>query len=209
MSDFHEVRFPLALSFGSTGGPERRTEIVTLGSGHEERNAVWAQARRRWDAGLGLRSLDDVHALIAFFEGRMGRLYGFRWRDWTDWKSCAPSGAPTPMDCEIGLGDGTLTSFPLSKTYASGPARQLRPIRKPVAGTVRIAVDGVETTSFTADPATGLVTFAAPPTPGARVTAGFEFDTPARFDTDRIEVNLAAFEAGSIPSIPVVEVKLR
>lgn len=209
MSDFHEVRFPLALSFGSSGGPERRTEIVTLGSGFEERNAVWAQSRRRWDAGFGLRSLDDVHALIAFFEARMGRLYGFRWRDWTDWKSCAPSATPAPTDCEIGLGDGVRTSFALTKTYASGPARHLRPIMKPVAGTVRVAVGGVEANGLAVDEATGIVTFDSAPALGARVTAGFEFDTPARFDTDRIEVNLAAFEAGSIPSVPVIEVKLR
>jgi uncharacterized protein (TIGR02217 family) len=209
MSDFHEVRFPLGLSFGSTGGPERRTEIVTLGSGFEERNAVWAQARRRWDAGLGLRSLDDVHALIAFFEARMGRLYGFRWRDWTDWKSCAPSATPAPTDCEIGLGDGVRTSFALAKAYVSGPSRHLRPIQKPVAGTVRIAIDGAETQAFAVDPVNGAVTLDAPPAAGARLTAGFEFDTPARFDTDRIEVNLSAFEAGSIPSVPVIEVKVR
>jgi uncharacterized protein (TIGR02217 family) len=209
MSDFHEVRFPLALSFGSSGGPERRTEIVTLGSGFEERNAVWAQSRRRWDAGFGLRSLDDVHALIAFFEARMGRLYGFRWRDWTDWKSCAPSATPAPTDCQIGVGDGVRTSFALAKTYASGPARHLRPITKPVGETVRVAVGGVEAHGFAVDEATGVVTFGSAPALGARVTAGFEFDTPARFDTDRIEVNLAAFEAGSIPSVPVIEVKLR
>jgi uncharacterized protein (TIGR02217 family) len=209
MSDFQEVRFPLGLSFGSTGGPERRTEIVTLGSGYEERNAVWAQARRRWDAGLGLRSLDDVHALIAFFEARMGRLYGFRWRDWTDWKSCAPSGRPSPTDCEIGSGDGVRTSFALAKTYVSGPSSLRRMIVKPVAGTVRVGIDGAETQGFSVNPATGVVTFDAAPRMGAQVTAGFEFDTPARFDTDRIEVNLAAFEAGSIPSVPVIEVKLR
>jgi uncharacterized protein (TIGR02217 family) len=209
MGDFHEVRFPLALSLGSSGGPERRTEIVTLGSGFEERNAVWAQARRRWDAGLGLRSLDDVHALIAFFEARMGRLYGFRWRDWTDWKSCAPSGTPAPTDCEIGVGDGARAAFALAKAYVSGPARHLRPVAKPVAGTVRVAVDGSETQGFALDAATGVVTLDAPAAAGARVTAGFEFDVPARFDTDRIEVNLAAFAAGAIPSVPVIEVRVR
>ena len=67
---FHEVRFPANLSFGSVGGPERRTEVVTLTSGFEERNTPWAQSRRRYDAGVGLRSLDDVAALIAFFEAR-------------------------------------------------------------------------------------------------------------------------------------------
>ncbi|MGF1659377.1 MAG: DUF2460 domain-containing protein [Rubrimonas sp.] len=209
--NFHEVRFPASLSFGSTGGPERLTEIVTLASGHEERNARWAHGRRRYDAGLGLRSLDDVHATIAFFEARMGRLYGFRWRDWSDSKSCAPSGQPTPLDCGIGVGDGARVAFQLCKTYASGPAVYERPIAKPVAGTVRIAVAGVELadgSEFALDPTTGQVTLASAPGPGETVTAGFEFDVPVRFDTDRIAVNLAAFEAGEIPSIPIVEVRV-
>ena len=210
-ANFHEVRFPAALSFGSTGGPERMTEIVTLASGHEERNARWAHGRRRYDAGLGLRSLDDIHATIAFFEARMGRLYGFRWRDWSDAKSCAPSVQPGPLDCEIGVGDGARTEFQLCKTYSSGPASYARPIAKPVAGTVRLAVDGVELAEgdgFSVDPTTGLVVLSAAPAPGEAVTAGFEFDVPVRFDADRISINLAAFEAGEIPSIPIVEVRV-
>ncbi len=205
---FHDVTFPLALSFGATGGPERRTEVVTLASGFEERNALWAQSRRRWDAGLGLRSLDDVQALIAFFEARLGRLHAFRWRDWTDWKSCAPSAQPGASDMEIGTGDGARTGFQLAKTYRSGPGAVVRPVTKPVAGTVRVAVDGDEVEAIV-DALTGVVTLAAPPALGARVTAGFAFDVPARFDADRIEVNLAAFEAGSILSVPIIEVRER
>ena len=53
---FHEVRFPANLSFGALGGPERRTEIVTLSNGFEERNTPWAHSRRRFDAGMVLRS---------------------------------------------------------------------------------------------------------------------------------------------------------
>lgn len=209
--NFHDVRFPAALSFGSSGGPERRTEIVTLASGHEERNSPWAHARRRYDAGLGLRSLDDIHAVIAFFEARMGRLYGFRWKDWADHKSCAPSAAPAPGDCRIGVGDGAARVFQLVKTYASGPAVYARPIAKPVVGTVRLATGGdelVEGADFVVDGATGLATLAVAPAPGVAVTAGFMFDVPARFDTDRIEINLAAFDAGEIPSIPVIEVRV-
>jgi len=204
----HDVIFSPALSFGAAGGPERRTEVVTLASGFEERNALWAQSRRRWDAGLGLRSLDDVHALIAFFEARLGRLHAFRWRDWTDWKSCAPSAEPGPGDMEIGIGDGVRTAFQLAKTYRSGPGVSVRPVTKPVAGTVRVAVGQTEV-GVAVDALTGRVTLDAPPAPGARVTAGFAFDVPARFDTDRIEVNLAAFEAGSIPSVPIIEVRER
>jgi uncharacterized protein (TIGR02217 family) len=91
---FHDVRFPVNLSLGSVGGPERRTEIVTLTNGFEERNTPWAHSRRRYDAGAGMRSLDDIAVLVAFFEARRGMLHGFRWKDWADYKSCAPSGTP-------------------------------------------------------------------------------------------------------------------
>ncbi|HEX7775903.1 MAG TPA: DUF2460 domain-containing protein [Parvibaculum sp.] len=211
--NFHEVRFPTAISFGSTGGPERRTEIVTLGSGAEERNSPWADSRRRYNAGYGLRSLDDLHETIAFFEARRGRLYGFRWKDRADWKSCPPGSALSPADQSIGTGDGATANFQLVKTYVSGGASYMRTIAKPVAGTLRVAVGGVEKmagTDFSLDAATGLVTFTPGTIPGAgaAVTAGFEFDVPARFDTDFLEINLGAFEAGSIPAIPVVEVRV-
>ncbi len=116
---FHEVRFPTAIAFGASGGPERRTDIVALGSGHEERNSRWADSRRRYNAGYGVKSLDDLHAVIAFFEERRGRLYGFRWKDRADWKSCAPGGTPAATDQAIGTGDGAMTAFQLVKTYGS------------------------------------------------------------------------------------------
>ena len=119
---FHEVRFPAALSVGSSGGPERRTEIVTLSNGFEERNSPWAHSRRRYDAGLGVRSLDDLAEVIAFFEARQGQLYGFRWKDWTDFKSCAPSAAPSALDQAIGTGDGARRCSRWCKRYASGGA---------------------------------------------------------------------------------------
>jgi len=202
---FHEMQFPTSIAFHSSGGPVRKTEIVTLGSGYEERNAVWANSRRHYDVGYGVKTLDDLHAVIAFFEARTGRLYGFRFKDFTDFKSCAPGANVSPLDQPLGLGDGATTQFQLAKTYTSGPASWQRTIKKPVAGTVRAAVDGVET-SVTTDTATGLVSFASPPANGAVLTAGFEFDTPVRFDTDQLAINLASFNAGEIPSIPIVEI---
>lgn len=208
--NFHEVRFPVALSFGSSGGPERRTEVVTLASGAEHRSTAWAHGRRRYDAGLGLRSLDDIHETLAFFEARRGRLFGFRWRDWADHKTCRPSAEAAPGDSVIGVGDGVRTAFALSKTYTSGGETYARPIAKPVPETVRVAVNGTELApgAFSVDATAGLVTLGLAPAAGATVTAGFVFDVPVRFDTDRIEVNLAAFEAGAIPSIPIVEVRV-
>jgi len=208
---FHDVRFPANLSFGSVGGPERRTEIVSLANGYEERNAPWAHSRRRYDAGLGLRSLDDVEALIAFFEARQGQLHGFRWKDWADFKSSAASRAPGHRDQVIGSGDGATTQYALSKTYRSGGVGYVRTIAKPVTGTVRLAVAGDPLRAgrgFTVDTSTGLVTLDAPPPEGAQITAGFEFDVPVRFDTDRILVSVASFRAGDVPDVPVVEVRI-
>jgi uncharacterized protein (TIGR02217 family) len=207
---FHEIRFPTSIAFHSSGGPERRTEIVTLGSGFEERNAVWANSRRRYDAGFGVKSLDDLHAVIAFFEARNGRLCGFRFKDFADFKSCAPGAAVSPLDQPLGTGNGAACAFQLVKLYPSGPASWTRTINKPVAGTVRLSVAGVEkpATAFTVNTATGLVTFTTAPSAGAAITAGFEFDVPVRFDTDSLAINLASFRAGDIPSIPMVEIRI-
>lgn len=208
---FHEVRFPPNLSFGSVGGPERRTEVVTLANGFEERNTPWAQSRRRYDAGLGMRSLDDIEVLIAFFEARRGQLYGFRWRDWSDYKSSLPSKDPEYRDQRLATGDGETTVFQVVKTYESGAETYARPIRKPVAGSVKIGLGGdpkVETIDYTVDTATGMVTFMDPPPIGAEITAGFEFDVPVRFDTDRIQTSVVSFQAGEVPNVPVVEVRV-
>lgn len=208
--NFHEIQFPTRLSFGSVGGPERRTEVVTLANGHEERNTPWADSRRRYDAGIGLRSLDDMEHLVTFFEARRGQMYGFRWKDWSDCKSCLPSGTVSFDDQIIGVGDGVVTQFALVKTYRSGPGAYARRITKPVEGSVRVGVDDVEQpeVAFAVDPATGLVDFAVPPAVGAEITAGFEFDVPVRFDTDRVQTSVASFHAGEAPNVPVVEVRV-
>ncbi|UWQ21000.1 DUF2460 domain-containing protein [Jannaschia sp. W003] len=210
MTAFHEIRFPARLSFGSAGGPERRTEVVTLSNGWEERNTPWAHSRRRYDAGLGLRSLDDVAEVVAFFEARRGRLHGFRWKDWADHRSGLPSAEPHFDDQRIGTGDGARTEWTLLKRYRSGEQGYDRPIRKPVAGTVRVGLsddEQVEGVDYEVDVATGTVRFPVAPAAGTEVTAGFEFDVPVRFDTDAIRASVAGFEAGEIPDVPVVEIR--
>ncbi len=208
---FHEVLFPLDIALKSAGGPERRTEIVTAGSGREERNARWAHSRRRYDAGYGVKTFEALSEVVTFFEERRGRLYGFRWRDRLD-HSSAVSDAVTPLDQVIGTGDGTATEFQLTKTYGGVYAPYQRPIAKPVADSVRVAVAGVEAmvdTDFTCDPVTGLVTFLPGhiPAADAAVTGGFLFDVPVRFDTDFLEVDWSAFAAGAIPKIPLLEIR--
>jgi uncharacterized protein (TIGR02217 family) len=205
---FHEVRFPEDISRGARGGPERRTQIVELASGDEERNASWANSRRRYDVAYGIRRADDLAAVVAFFEARNGRLHGFRFKDWGDHKSCLPSQSPGPTDQAIGTGDGATTAFQLVKRYASGSQTWVRTITKPVTSTVRIALDGAEQLGgWSVDTTTGVVTFDSAPAEGVAITAGFAFDVPVRFNTDALDVTLDLERLGSITSIPLLEIR--
>ncbi len=209
MPSFHEALFPLDISLGAEGGPMRKTDIVTLVSGHETRNSHWAGSRRRYNAGYGVKSLAAMETIIAFFEARMGQLYGFRFRDPFDHKSCALGLDPTSTDQLLGAGDGVISNFQLSKRYESAGAIYNRAISKPVAGSVLVAINGSPQAvgaDYSIDTTTGAISFATPPAPGAAVTAGYLFDTPVRFDTDELSINLSAYQAGDIPSIPLIEV---
>lgn len=206
---FDDVRFPTAISRRATGGPERRTDVVTTASGREERNSRWAHSRRRYNIGFGVKSVTDLQQVIAFFEARRGRLYAFRYKDFTDFKSCPANATPAATDQVIGTGTGATNSFQLVKHYGAPLRDYQRSIFAPVAGTVLVAVNGTPTVNFTTDVTTGLITFNAGSIPpnGATITAGFEFDVPVRFDTDQITINLAHFNAGEIPDIALVEVR--
>ncbi|MEQ6247743.1 DUF2460 domain-containing protein [Sulfitobacter sp. HNIBRBA3233] len=209
--NFHEVQFPPDLSFGAVGGPQRRVDVVTLANGYEERNTPWAHSRRVYDAGLGLRSLDDIERVIGFYEARLGQMFGFRWKDWSDFKSSIPSAKVDYADQLIATGDGETLAFQLRKTYRSGAHEYARPISKPVKGSVLIMVEQDEqreTIDYTVDETTGIVTFFDAPDPDTRVFAGFEFDVPVRFDSDRLLTNIASFQAGQVPDIPVREVRV-
>lgn len=205
---FHNVRFPLDVALGARGGPQRLTEIVTLSSGHEERNSKWADSRRRFNAGYGIKSRADLLSVVAFFEERRGRFHSFRWRDALDHSTNVADGV-TPMDEVLGTGDGQTVLFQLIKTYGSAFDPYARTITMPVSGTVRVAVDGVEVDegAFGVDELTGMVTLLSAPGVGQVVTAGFEFDVPVRFDTDHLDVELSQFDGAEVPNIPLIEVK--
>src|SRR5579875_312376 len=202
---FSETRLPARLAFGSTGGVERRTDIVQLASGYEQRSTPWADGRRRYLIGGGVRPIAEAQALIAFFEARRGRLNGFRFQDFADFSSAAPGAAITALDQPIGVGDGATRTFQLAKTYGEGADAYVRPIRKPVAGTVQVAVAGVALapTAFSVDTTTGLVTLSGAAAAGQAIAAGFQFDVPVRFDADRIGVTLESFEAARLVAVPL------
>jgi uncharacterized protein (TIGR02217 family) len=208
---FLNERFPPAVAFGALGGPERRTDVVQLASGFEARNARWADSRRRYDASTGIRSLADLRTVLALFEKARGRLYGFRFRDPFDHASRSDTSLPGAFDQVVGTGDGSSDRFALVKAYGSGASGYLRPITLPDPASLKVAVAGVPVamgTDVSLDADSGELVFAVPPEPSSEVTAGFLFDVPVRFDTDRLEVSLTHFEAGDIPSIPLVEIRI-
>jgi uncharacterized protein (TIGR02217 family) len=201
---FDDVSFPIEIGEDASVAPGFSTNVVTSASGNEFRNANWQQARLRFDAGPGVRSEDDIGALLAFFRTRRGAAIGFRFRDPYDFSSNGMTGSPTAVDQQIGTGDGSTVRFALRKTYAAGEERR---ITRPVAGSVRIALDGDEVASGWALETLGEVVFDSAPGAGVTVSAGFEFDVPVRFAEDRIEVNRATFLAGEAPSVPLVEIR--
>ncbi|MDC7677253.1 DUF2460 domain-containing protein [Asticcacaulis machinosus] len=198
---FHDIRFPVRLAFGSGVSIERRTEITTLASGYERRISPWAQGRRHYLIGAGVRSLTDAAELLTFYEAREGRLHGFRFKDFADFKSGALNAVVSSTDQVIGTGDGVRKTFQLTKAYGA----VMRPIAKPVEGTVTVAVNGATATP-TVDFVTGQVTFSTAPVAGAVISAGYEFDVPVRFNSDRIEMTLESFEAGRVAAVALIEI---
>jgi uncharacterized protein (TIGR02217 family) len=207
---FHEVSFPLRLALGATGGPMRRTDIVNLSNGRENRNQRWRNARRRFEVGSAIKTLDDLYAVVEFFEARRGQLFGFRFRDPLDFKSGSPMAAISAMDVKIGTGDGQEASFQLCKYYGDEESSFRRVISKPRGQSLLLAVGGeaVPMSDYSLDESTGIVTFKAAhlPAEGAAVTAGYEFDVPVRFDVAQIEINLSHFQAGHVPHVALVEI---
>ncbi|MFO1152744.1 MAG: DUF2460 domain-containing protein [Rhodospirillales bacterium] len=199
MSSFHEVQFPPDIAYGAAGGPEYATAIATTAAGYEARNINWSAPRGRWNVAHGLKSRDQVAALIAFFRARKGRGYGFRFKDWTDFQA---------QNQIIGTGNGTNKVFQLAKTYTSGPVAETRAITKPVAGTVTISRDGdPQPGGWSVDTTTGLVTFNVAPAPDEIVSADFEFDVPVRFDTDHMDISIETYGLAQWAQIPIVEIR--
>lgn len=203
VTGIHSVYFPLVLGLGADGGPEFSTSVVETASGHECRNVNWAQGRRRYDAAPGIRSESDLATLISFFEARRGRAYGFLYRDPLDNRS-SPFGEPvTAQDQKLGVGDGVTTRFALVKHYGDA----VRRIARPVAGTVRLSVDGVIQNIGWMLGEGGQVDFAVAPPANAVVRAGFEFDVAVRFDQDQLTISLATYRAGEIGNVPLIEIR--
>lgn len=182
MPAFHEIQFPPKIAYGASGGPEFNTTITTTQAGFEQRNINWQKARGRWDVSTGIKNKTDMETVIAFFRARFGKAYGFRFKDWSDYQGVNQS---------LGTGNGTKTAFQLVKNYFSGSNSYSHDIKKPVSGTVKIYLNSIlQSSGFTIDHTTGMVTFSSAPANGVLVNADFDFDVPVRFDADHLAVRI-------------------
>jgi len=192
---FLEIRFPLDISYGATGGPGYKTDVVALGSGFESRNQNWLAARGSWDVAKACKNATMRRALLAFFRVAKGRAHGFRFRDWSDYKVVDEEG--------VLVATATPDVYQLVKRYQNTAGQEDRTIYKPVTAAiyegVTLLVAGVD---YTLDATTGLVTVAANSPPIVPTSWLGEFDIPVRFDTDKLDLtvegNKEFFRASSI-----------
>ena len=204
VQEFDDVLFPLDIGREAEVTAEFSTNIVTTLSGHERRNSSWENARLSYDVSPGVRSENDLGILLAFFRARQGPAVGFRFTDPFDNSSHVMTGAPDRLDQILGTGDAVRTAFPLIKTY--GADGQIRRITRPVSTSVAVAVNNVAATGWSLN-AGGIIEFQTAPAMGAVITAGFRFDVPVRFATDRLDFARATFGAGDMPTIALVEIR--
>lgn len=216
---FHEVQFPTQISRGASSGPSTFTNIIAVDSGGEERVSRWNTPRWRGDARQGIKKLEDVQMVLAFYRARNGPANGFRYKDWLDYATTPTGSTWAPNDAAVayddvilGVGDGSETQFQLIKQYTSGPITVTRNIKKPVAGTVKSGLDSTEkteTADWTVDTTTGLITYNSAPAIGEVVKGGCQFDVPARFteavDLAGLQAAIRGFDNAEIGAVPLIE----
>lgn len=208
MAFYESPRFPEGISMGATGGPMWATEVIKTVSGKESRIAQWSYPLHQWDVSTGIRNAADFIAVRAFFLTMLGRLHGFRFKDWADYTA-------SHTGDEKGVCTGSGTTFQCVKRYTSGSQTSDRIITKPILSGFELKNSGtplVYTTDYTLNTVTGVITTATSKT-AANLTWSGEFDVPMRFDTDRLQSSIVARRPldGLLhhwDAIPIVEIRV-
>lgn len=188
---FIETRFPVDISYGASGGAGFQTDVVTVNSGFEQRNATWQDSRCMYDVAHGVKTKQQLQDLIAFFRVMKGKANGFRFKDWTDFEVESGEGIFTAIDA---------THFQMVKRYTEAATNHDRVITKPVSGTVVVTGGTGVSVNYT----TGIVTVSS----GTPTAWTGEFDVPCRFDTDQMRVSIEDYNAYTWGQIPVVEIRV-
>lgn len=197
---FMERRFPECVSFGSQGGPGFKTSVFTFDSGLTATEPEWDRIRARYEATFENVTPADVAEVEDFFYGMKGKAVGFRYKDWSDYVISSQN---------VAVGDGTSSVFQIFKRYESGGQVFDRIIKKTVAATSQITLDGaplLEGSDYFMLDAEGQIVFQTPPASGSIVKIEYiEFDVPVRFDTDYLNVAYDEFRQLNM-TVPLIEV---
>jgi uncharacterized protein (TIGR02217 family) len=179
--------FPICPAYGFTVEPRYRVKITARDGGYERVDRKWSRPLLRFVAvPTGDRFDDDVQTVLYFWHAHGGASSRFRFKDFSDHKSCRVGEEPSPTDQPFTFIAGSPGGYQLVKRYTYGAREQLREIVKPKGDTIRVAnQNGVEQPSSTwlLDEATGLLQplggFVGTPT-----SWGGEFYVLARFDSE-------------------------
>lgn len=193
MKSFSEERFPTNISYGISGGPCFKTDVVTTNSGHEYRNICHIHPRYKYQLASAIKTEDQLSQIVSFFRAMLGKAIAFRFKDWLDYKG--------EFEWES---DGEQYTFQLYKIYETGSLKTQRKITKPVEGTV--SIDNIE--RFAVNYTTGEVTLKEPLEKGTKIKVKFEFDVPVRFDSDTIVTTMQNYGVQLVEDISLIEVYL-
>jgi uncharacterized protein (TIGR02217 family) len=185
MSFLESPRFPGCPSFGFTANPQYSVTISQSASGRERRNRNWSRPLNQYSVTVGPRLEDEIQELLEFWHAMGGPECGFRFKDYSDFKSSRVNENISATDQVLVFSADSPGGYQLRKTYQFGSRQLVRPILKPVTGTVLLADNGVVKTAgadYVVDYTTGLIEISF--TPVGQITAGFEFDVPVRFDSE-------------------------
>ena len=199
MIAFIEERFPVDIAYGASGGPHFHTEIVQSSSGFEYRNIRMPHSRHHYNLASAIKSEADLEKVLKFFRSVKGRAIGFRFRDWLDYRA---------QNEVIAVAQSSVSEYQLTKTYNTGLASSVRPIYKPIPGSVYIYVNGKRSLTCNVDHTTGIIKFHKRLKNNAVISADFEFDVPVRFDSDSISTSIDDYGVYSLQELPLVEVFL-
>jgi uncharacterized protein (TIGR02217 family) len=219
MALFNEARFNTGIRYGTVGGPTFSTDVETVTSGQEQRNANWKDSKGKWQVGDDLFNRQEIDHLIAFFRERKGKAGGFRFKDWSDYEAKFNIETLTIEGVVVEV-EGT-TDLQMAKEYKVPNGTTIRLITKPVPGTIKFW----QPSTPVQDPVTGVWTFGTEVTGGGidyttgKIAGGStglrwtgEFDVPARFDTDQFNSTFEGYRDSdgealfSVSGLTIVEI---
>jgi uncharacterized protein (TIGR02217 family) len=194
--------FPLmpGFSFITSKKPQWSTGVQQMTSGRERRRMQWSYPlwnfKVQYEVLRDAPSYAELQKLFAFFNAHAGMYQEFFFYDPSD-------NAVTNQ--QFGLGDGSTTTFQLSRTVGLGNLLFTEPVRG-IVNTPTVAIAGTATTAFTIGPL-GQITFTSAPSSGAALTWSGNFMFLVRFNQDDMDTQQMMNGLWSQDGLALVTVK--